>query len=280
MDDYDYLSGFLDDIATQDIIDFGGNFTGNNYDYLTDFESSDWLNDITSANNGMVTDGNGNWYQNPEDVIDQSANFDSNTIQKLLEKLGLSSGLTSTLGSLGSAALIGTNLYQDYQTNELQQALLEQQAATQKGNLKLNDANTYLGYTKGAGDQTTSARDNLLLRQYLDQTQPYNREREMAILGKSGIDTSQLNALRSSQESGRQTYLDELLGYENQFKGYANDLTGMRDQSQLYNTLNPTQGALNSIKTSQPYDWMSTVPKDADANLVSAYQQYLTNQEL
>jgi len=271
----DYFSGFLDDIAAQDIIDFGGNFIGNDYGYLNGYESSDWANDPNSSPfNGMINDGNGNWYSDPSEIVNQP-DFESGNLNWLQQLTG--GGLNGILGSLGSAALIGTNLYQDYQSNELQQELLKQQALAQKGNLKLGDANTYLGYTKGAGDQTTSARDNLLLRQYMEQTQPYNRERELAILGKDGIDTTNMRSMTNSQSSGLSNYLNELLGYENQFKGYADDLTGMRDQDQLYNTLKPTQGALNTMSTEQPqsFDWMSTVPQGADPAQVAAYQQFL-----
>lgn len=280
----DYFSGFLDDIAAQDSIDFGQDFSSN--DLLNNLYLADWNNDPTSTIfDGMSSDGNGNWYSTPGGMVNQpdfeSGNLPTSSnntqIGKLLASLGLSDGTASALGTLGSLGLIGTNLYQDYQTNELQQEALKQQALNAATQMKLGDASIYRGFTDEAGQQTTSARDNMLLRQYMDQTQPYNRERELAILGNGGIDTSKMVAMRDSQEAGRAGYVNDLLGYENQFNSYASDLTNMRNQDQMYNTLKPNQGALNTLAVSQPpqMDWMSTIPADADPAQVAAYKQFL-----
>ena len=281
-----YFDGSLGSIAAQDTIDFGQDFSSN--DLLNNLYLANWNNDPTSTIfDGMSSDGNGNWYSTPGGIVNQpdfeagkSPSSNNTQIGQLLAALGLSDGTASTLGTLGSLGLIGTNLYQDYQTNELQQEKLRQDALQNATNMKLGDANIYRGFTDEAGQQTTSARDNMLLRQYMDQTQPYNRERELAILGNGGIDTSKMMAMRDSQEAGRAGYVNDLLGYENQFNGYASDLTNMRNQDQMYNTLKPNQGALNTVAVSQPpqqsqFDWMSTVPAGADPAQVAAYQQFL-----
>lgn len=281
MDDYDFSSPIDYSIGTP--TDFGSSFTPESiydlYDgnqtigsYAPDINASseDWLNYFQDQS------GTNGW-----DINTSSPASSNNTqIGKLLASLGLSDGTASTLGTIGSLGLIGTNLYQDYQTNELQQEKLRQDAIAAATNMKIGDANIYRGFTDEAGQQTTSARDNMLLRQYMDQTQPYNRERELAILGNGGIDTSKMMAMRDSQEAGRAGYVNDLLGYENQFNSYASDLTNMRNQDQMYNTLKPNQGALNTMAVSQPpqqsqFDWMSTVPQGADPAQVAAYQQFL-----
>jgi len=270
MDDYNFDLPIDYSIGTP--VDFGSNFTPESiYDlyngnqtigsYAPDINASseDWLNYFQEQ------PGTNGW--------DINTSTDPSIIQKLL-----GGNMNSTLGALGSAALMGTNMYQDYQSNELQQEALKQQARAAAANLKNVDANIYKSYTTGASDETTNARDNLLLRQYMDQTQPYNMEREMAILGKGGVDTGKLMALRNAQQPGRNQYVNELLGYENQFKGYGSDLINMRDQDQLYNGLKPTQGALNAVAVSQPpqTDYMSTIPQGADPMQIAAYHQYLT----
>ena len=262
---------------------FGEDFSSN--DLLNNLYLANWNNDPTSTIfDGMSSDGNGNWYSDPSGIVNQPdfegyvAPPSNNTeIGKLLAGLGLPAGLANTLGTAGALGLIGTNLYQDYQTNELQQAALEQLAINAATQQKIGDANIYRGFTDEAGQQTTSARDNLLLRHYMEQTQPYNREREFAILGKSGVDTSGMRAMANSQSSGLSDYVNSMLGYENKFNGYASDLTNMRDQDQMYNSLKPNRGALNTMAVSQPpqIDYMSTIPAGADPSQVAAYKQFL-----
>jgi hypothetical protein len=259
---------------------------------LIDFGAEEnWTNDPWSSDPtiGMSSDGNGNWYTDPNGVIDQNDFIGSDltatgsnspsAIAKLLQGLGLPSGTVDTISSLLSAGLIGNNLIQSTQNNELNQEVAHQGIANSQGALKTSDFNNYANMTKGAGDQTTSARDNLLLRQYMEQTQPYNQEREMAILGKDGIDTGGLQALRASQAEGRKGYINDLLGYEGDFKGYASDLIGMRDQDQMYNYLKPNQGALNTVAVSQPPVVTNpyAVPQGAPPAQAAAYQQYLAS---
>ena len=283
MGDYSYLNSSVDEPY-----DFGSpaiDYGGGDWSGLIDFDPA------TGTFTNMVGGGTEN-YTNPyadigngydgSDWAGGSIPTSSNNTQigKLLASLGLSDGTASTLGTLGSLGLIGTNLYQDYQTNELTQEKLRQDVLANATNMKLGDASIYRGFTDEAGQQTTSARDNMLLRQYMDQTQPYNRERELAILGNGGIDTSKMRAMRDSQEAGRAGYVNDLLGYENRFNSYTSDLTNMRNQDQMYNTLKPNQGALNTMAVSQPpqqsqFDWMSTVPAGADPAQVAAYQQFL-----
>lgn len=285
MDDYDFSSPIDYSIGTP--TDFGSSFTPESiydlYDgnhsigsYSPDMNASseDWLNYFQDQS------GTNGW-----DINTSSPTSSNNTqIGKLLASLGLSDGTASTLGTLGSLGLIGTNLYQDYQTNELQQEKLRQDAIAAATNMKIGDASIYRGFTDEAGQQTTSARDNMLLRQYMDQTQPYNRERELAILGSGGVDVSKMMAMRDLQEAGRASYVNDLLGYENKFNNYASDLTSMRNQDQMYNMLKPNQGALNTMAVSQPpqqsqFDWMSTVPAGADPAQVAAYQQFLAQSQ-
>lgn len=280
MDDYDFSSidysigtptDFGSSFAPESIYDlYDGSQTIGSYAPDINASSEDWLNYFQDQS------GTNGW-----DINTNSPASSNNTqISKLLASLGLPPGLADTLGAYGSAALIGTNLFQDYETNELTQEKLRQEALANATNMKIGDANIYRNFTDEAGQQTTSARDNMLLRQYMDQTQPYNRERELAILGNGGIDTSKMMAMRDSQEAGRAGYVNDLLGYENKFNSYASDLTNMRNQDQMYNTLKPNQGALNTVAVSQPpqqsqFDWMSTVPAGADPAQVAAYQQFL-----
>lgn len=278
-DEYNFDSPIDYSIGTP--IDFSSSFTPESIydiyddnqtvgDYAPDVNASseDWLNyfEQQSGTNGWDIN-----YGSP-------ASTSNNTqIGQLLAGIGLPAGLANMLGTAGALGLIGTNLYQDYQTNELKQDALEQQALNAATQMKIGDASIYRGFTDEAGQQTTSARDNLLLRQYMEQTQPYNREREFAILGKGGVDTSGMRAMTNSQSSGLSNYINEMLGYENQFKGYATDLTNMRDQDQMYNSLKPNQGALNAVAVSQPpqFDYMSTIPQGADPAQVAAYKQFL-----
>lgn len=211
----------------------------------------------------------------------------SSADKSLLERLGLSKSTSSLLSDLGSAALIGSDIYERFQSNDLNQDLVKANVGKINAGIKLGDANTYLGYTDHASDQTTKARDNLLLRQYMDQVQPFNREREMAILGKDGVDISKMRTINTSQQAGHDDYIKSLLGYENNFNTYASDLINMRNQDQLYSQLKPMQGALNTIATTTPtiapvnvpvmntQQLLSTIPANADPMMVQQYMKFI-----
>lgn len=270
MDDFDFAPI---DYSIDTPIDFGNSFepesiydlydgsqTLGSYAPSIDAPPEDWLNYFQdqSGTNGwdINTTPNQNWFQ---------------------QLIG-GGNLFNTLGQLGSAALVGRNIYESNQTNQLNQEMLRAQIEAAKAKLiqdsKLADSATYSKYTNDASAHTTSARDNALLRHYLEQTQPYNRERELAILGQNGVDIGGLQALRNSQIPKQNDYVKDLLGYENRFNSYADDMINMRNQDQLYNSLNPNIGG----QTGQSFDWQSTIPNDADPALIEDYLRYIGEQ--
>lgn len=155
-----------------------------------------------------------------------------NSIGRGLMQGGEYDGLAALLG----VGMNGFDYYNRYKTGK--ETAAQNKLATE-GLLLDRDWNHYTGATKEASDQTTKARDNALLRQYIEMTQPYNQAREEAILSKDGVDISALNRLRTdpetvNQDRLRRSYLDTLLGYENNFNLYAGDLISARDIQDNY----------------------------------------------
>lgn len=179
-----------------------------------------------------------------------------------------SSGWAGALGTLGSLGLTARDIYERTQSNQLAQDkaradMLTAEALNKKyGQDVLTDNIKNYGFlTSGASDQSTKARDNALLRQYIEQTQPYNQERELAILKQAGVDVGPLSQLRQQQQSGRNQYLSDLLGYEDTFNRYGTDLIGVRDRAENYRAgnMNPITRLPGDINADGVVDEKDTV---------------------
>jgi hypothetical protein len=203
---------------------------------------------------------------------------ESNANQSTLSKIG--SFLGDNWKGLLATGVAGFDAYNRYDQQNDKSA---QDALTANSTILGNDFRNYSGMTSGASDQTTKARDNVLVEDYMAR-QALRDEVQRSILEKDGVNTGGLSAIMKQLNPGYADRTSRVAGYENNFNQYADDLLGVRDVQGNYDRLKFAQPQIQTIAPTSPVQTenpfaslLSGIPEDVDPALSSAYMSYLNS---